>query len=60
MVTHPDVFLCTYSGDRDSIDIENAAPGARGDNAYYLRRLHSVRPSNNEFQRVLALLFGKN
>ena len=29
-----------------------------GDNVYYLRRLHSFHPSNNEFRRILALLFG--
>ena len=58
--SHTDVFRCTYSEDKVSIDIEKAAPGARGDNVYYLRRLHSVHPSNNEFRRVLALLFGRN
>ena len=58
--SHTDVFICTYSEDKDSIHIEKAAPGARGDNVYYLRRLHSVHPSNNEFRRVLALLFGKD
>ena len=25
-----DVFICTYSEDKDSIHIEKAAPGARG------------------------------
>ena len=41
---HTDVFRCTYS-DSDNIYIEKAAPGASGDNVYYLRRLHSVHPS---------------
>ena len=57
--SHTDVFKCTYS-DNDSVFIEKAAPGASGDNVYYLRRLHSVHPSNNDFRRVLALLFGKS
>ena len=55
--SHENVFRCTYCD--DGVDIEKAVPGARGDNIYYLRRLHSVHPSNTEFRRVLALLFGK-
>lgn len=55
--SHTDVFICTY--DNDSINIEKAAVGASGNNVYYLRRLHSVHPSNDAFRRVLALLFGK-
>ena len=55
--SHTDVFLCAY--DNDCINIEKAAVGASGKNVYYLRRLHSVHPSNNAFRRVLALLFGK-
>jgi len=52
--SHTDIFRCAYSD-----GVEKAAPGASGDNVYYyLRRLHSVHPSNNEFRRVLALLFG--
>ena len=57
---HIDIFICTYSKDKDSIHIEKTTPGARGDNAYYLRRLHSVHPSNNELRQVSALLFGKD
>ena len=56
--SHTDVFICTYS-DHDDVYIEKAAPGASGDNVYYLRCLHSVHPSNNDFRRVLALLFGR-
>ena len=56
--SHADVFRCTYRDD-DSVYIEKAAPGAGGDNAFNLRRLHSVHPSNSEFRRLLALLFGK-
>ena len=56
--SHTDVFICTYNED-DSVNIEKAAYDASGNNVYYLRRLHSVHPSNTEFRRVLALLFGK-
>ena len=55
--SHADVFRCTYRDD-DSVYIEKAAQGASGDNVFYLRRLHSVHPSNSEFRRLLALLFG--
>ena len=55
--SHTDVFICTYNED-DSVNIEKAANGASGKNVYYLRRLHSVHPSNTGFRRVLALLFG--
>lgn len=55
--SHTDVFLCTYDG--DEVNIEKAACGTSGDNVYYLRRLHSIHPSNSDFRRVLALLFGK-
>ncbi len=55
--SHSDVFICSYLQE-DKVSIEKAAPGASGDNVYYLRRLHSVHPSNNEFRRILALLSG--
>ena len=55
--SHSDVFLCSYSPDEEPL-IEKAAPGASGNNVYSLRRLHSVHPSNTEFRRVLAFLFG--
>lgn len=55
--SHTDVFLCSYQN--DEVNIEKAAQGASGTNVYYLRRLHSVHPSNTDFRRVLALLFGK-
>ena len=56
--SHDDVFKCTYRDD-DSVYIEKAALGASGDNIFYLRRLHSVHPSNSEFRRLLTLFFGK-
>ena len=55
--SHSDIFLCSYSSD-GCVMIEKAAPGASGNNVYSLRRLHSVHPSNIEFRRVLAFLFG--
>ena len=55
--SHSDVFLCSFSSSGQVV-VEKAAPGASGDNVYSLRRLHSVHPSNVEFRRVLALLFG--
>ena len=33
--SHADVFRCTYRDD-DSVYIEKAAPGANGDNLFYL------------------------
>ena len=55
--SHSDVFICSYSQD-DKVGIERAAAGVSGDSVYYLRRLHSIHPSNNDFRRVLALLSG--
>ena len=55
--SHSDVFICSYLQE-DKVNIERAAPGATGENVYYLRHLHSVHPSNNEFRRILALLSG--
>ena len=39
--SHTDVFKCSYDKNGD-VNIEKAAPGATGQNVYYLRRLHSV------------------
>lgn len=55
--SHSDVFLCSFSSDGQVV-VEKAAVGASGNNVYHLRRVHSVHPSNVEFRRVLALLFG--
>ena len=55
--SHLDVFKCSY--EQDKVIIDKAAPGAKGDNVYYLRRLHSVHPSNSEFRRLIAYIFGK-
>ena len=40
------------------IDVEKCAPGASGSNVYYLRRLHSVHPSNSSCRRLIALITG--
>ena len=56
--SHADAFHCLYT-DNGNVCIEKAADGASGDTVYHLRRLHSVHPSNNDFRRLLALLFGK-
>ena len=55
--SHTDVFLCSF-GKKGKVCIEKAAKGASGKNVFFLRRLHSVHPSNSSFRRVLALLFG--
>lgn len=56
--SHSDVFICAYDDDGE-VRIEKAAKGASG-NVFYLRRLHSIHPSNNLFRRILALVYGKS
>ena len=56
--SHTDYFKCSYGPD-DDVVIERVAPGVSGRDVYHLRRLHSVHPSNNDFRRVIAALFGK-
>lgn len=41
-----------------SVYVEKCAPGAHG-NVFYLRKLHSYHPSNNNFRRMLAFVSGK-
>ena len=55
--SHTDVFRCTFDQD-NKVCVEKAAPGASGSNIYYLRRLHSVHPSNKGFRRIVAIIFG--
>lgn len=45
-------------GEDGEIDLEKCAPGASGDDIYYLRRLYSSHPSNPAFRRILAFLSG--
>ena len=56
--SHADVFKCFYDGDEE-VNIEKVAPGATGENVYYLRRLHSVHPLNEGFRRIMAFICGK-
>ena len=55
--SHNDVFRCSYGKDGD-VNIEKTAPGATGQNVYYLRRLHCVHPSHSDFRRILAFICG--
>ena len=57
-VSHTDVFRCSFD-DCGKVLVERAAPGASGPNVYYLRRLHSVHPSNKGFRRIVAIIFGE-
>ena len=56
--SHTDVFRCSFD-DYGKVLVEKAAPGASGPNVYYLRRLHSVHPSNKGFRRIVAIIFGE-
>ena len=38
------------------VNVEKCAPGASGADVVYLRRLHSVHPSNNQFKRLVAFV----
>jgi len=40
------------------VELEKCAPGASGDNVFYLRRLHTSHPSNPGFRRILAFVSG--
>ena len=52
---HTDVFRCTLD-QNNKVCVEKAAPGASGSNVYYLRRLHSVHPSNKGFRRIVTII----
>ena len=56
--SHTDVFRCSFDDDNKVI-VEKAGPAASGSNVYYLRRLHSVHPSNKAFRRIVAIIFGE-
>ena len=51
------MFRCSYDKNGD-VSIEKAAPGATGQNVYYLRRLLCVHPSHSGFRRILAFICG--
>lgn len=54
--SHPQA--CKVYVEDDYISVEKCAPGAQGENVVYLRRLHSVHPSNNQFKRMIAFVSG--
>lgn len=55
--SHTDVFRCSFD-DGNKVFVEKAAPGATGDNVFFLKRLHSVHPSNKHFRRLVAVIYG--
>ena len=58
---HSGSHLSTYRvnvEDNGYIRIEKCAPGATGADVVYLRRLHSVHPSDNLFKRLIAFVSG--
>ena len=55
--SHPETFRCGYD-EPSNVFIEKCAPGATGDNVYYVRRLHSYHPSNPKFRRLLTFISG--
>lgn len=56
--SHTDVYKCWFD-DGEEVHIEKATPLATGNNVYRLRRLHSIHPSNPDFKRMIAFIFGK-
>ena len=56
--SHTDVFRCSFD-DNNKVIVEKASSAASGSNVYYLRRLHSVHPSNKAFRRIVAIIFGE-
>ena len=38
------------------VSVEKCAPGASGADVVYLRRLHSVHSSNNQFKRLIVFV----
>ena len=53
--SHPEVFHCSFD-QFDDVKIEKCAPGAAGSNVCYLSSSH---PSNGEFCRMIAFVYGK-
>ena len=56
--SHTDVYKCWFD-DGEDVQIEKATPLAIGSNVYKLRRLHSTHPSNPDFKRMIAFIFGR-
>ena len=55
--SHPQPFVVKI--DENGVQVDKRAPGMSGDNVMYLRRLHSVHPSNKQFKRMIAFLSGE-
>ena len=55
--SHPTTYRVNVQED-GYIRVEKCAPGATGADVVYLRRLHSVHPSNNHFKRLIAFVSG--
>lgn len=56
--SHPQLYRVHMEDDGD-LHVEKCAPGATGDDVVYLRRLHSVHPSNSNFKRLIAFVSGE-
>lgn len=56
--SHPQTFKVQVEVD-GYMRVEKCAPGATGSDVVYLRRLHSVHPSNNQFKRMIAFVSGE-
>ena len=56
--SHPHQYR-VYIDNNGHVQVDKCAPGATGNNVVYLRRLHSVHPSNKEFKRMIAFVSGK-
>ena len=56
--SHPEVFKCSFN-DRDTVTVEECAPGTSGSNVYYLRRLRSYCPTNHDVRRLMAFIHGR-
>jgi len=39
--------------------VEKCATGVSGKDVVYLRRLHSIHPSNSQFKRMIAFVSGE-
>lgn len=55
--SHPQVYRVQMESD-GYLHVEKGAPGATGNDVVYLRRLHSVHPSNRNFKRLIAFISG--
>ena len=56
--SHPQPYRAQVEED-GYVRVEKCAPGARGSDVLYLRRLHSVHPSNSHFKRLIAFISGE-